>query len=208
MRAIVITARRTTLLLSALLALGTAAVASDLGLADRWKNPDADRVGFAKVVVVGITHDAAARRQFEDRFVSLLRGRSMQGITSYTLVPDLANVPDPQKVVETILADGVDGVFTVRFAPIDDKAAGEAWPAAWRAEINAPGKVRDYVDVSIRRPFVDAKRYGAEIIVWEVASGRRLWAGRFSPLKRNELQKNASVMTQEVMSTLVFEKVF
>lgn len=208
MPAIVITVRRATAPLPMLAVLAASAFASDIGLADRWKNQDADRVGFAKVVVVGITHDAAARRQFEDRFVSLLRGRSMQGITSYTLVPDLANVPDPQKVVETILADGVDGVFTVRFAPIDDKAAEEAWPEAWRAEIGAPGRVRDYVDASIRRPFVDAKRYGAEIIVWEVASGRRLWAGRFQPLKRKELQKNASAMTQDVMNQLVYEKVF
>lgn len=185
-----------------------AASASDIGLADRWKNPDADRAGFVKVVVVGITHDAAARRQFEDRFVSLLRGRSMQGITSYTLVPDLANVPDPQKVVETILADQVDGVFTVRFAPLDDKEATEAWPAAWRADIDTPARVRDYVEAWMRRPAVDAKRYGAEVTVWEVATGRRLWAGRFHPLKRSELQKNASSMTQDVMNQLVFEKVF
>lgn len=209
MPGIVITLRRATaLLLTSLLALVTAATASDLGLADRWKNPDADRVGFAKVVVVGITHDAASRRQFEDRFVSLLRGRSMQGITSYTLVPDLAHVDDPQKVVETILADGVDGVFTVRFAPIDGKEAEAAWPAAWRADIDTPARVREYVDATMRRPFVEAKRYGAEITVWEVATGRRLWAGRFNPLKRSELQKNASGMTQDVMNQLIYEKVF
>ena len=208
MPAIVNAARRAAIVSLLLLFLVIAAPASDLGLADHWKNPDADRIGFNKVVVVGITRDAVARRAFEDRFVSLLRGRSMQGITSYTLVPDLANVPDPEKVLETILADQVDGVFTVRFAPIDDKAAEEAWPEAWRADVGTPARVRDYVRATMQKPYADAKRYGAEIAVWEVESGRRLWAGRLFPLKRKELHKHASLLTQDVMNQLVFEKVF
>jgi hypothetical protein len=133
----------------------------------------------------------------------------MQGITSYSIVPDLTNVPDPQKVVETLLADQVDGVFTVRLVPFADKKAQEAWPAAWRADLESGFKVRAYVEESLRRvPPAKVKKHGAEVSVWEVANGRRLWAGRFSPLPIGDLQDNASVMTQDVMTELVFEKVF
>ena len=208
MPAIVIAIRRLPVVLSLLLVLAAAAEASDLGLADHWKNPAIDRIGFHKIVVVGITHDAESRRRFEDRFVTLLRAREMQAITSYTLVPDLANVPDPEKVLKTILADQVDGVFTVRFAPLGDDDAEKAWPAAWRADVESPVPVREYVAETMKRPFAEVKIYGAEIAVWEVTGGRRLWAGRLHPMKRKELQKNAGALAQDVMNQLIFEKVF
>jgi hypothetical protein len=201
--------RRAPFVIAPLLVLAAAAGASDIGMAEHWKMPDANRIGFNKVVVIGITTDAAARQRFEDRFVSLLRGRSMQGITSYSIVPDLTNVPDPHKVVEALLADQVDGVFTVRLVPFADKKAWEAWPAAWRAGVESAPTVRAYVEESLARvPPAKVKKHGAEVSVWEVANGRRLWAGRFSPMSIGDLQDNASGMTQDVMTELVFEKVF
>lgn len=207
MPAIVNLARRavTALCLASLVAVP---VRADEPIPEHWRRPGVTRPGFTKIVVVGITHDAAARRRYEDLFVSLLRGRSFQGITSYSIVPDLANVPDPDKVVEQVLADQVDGVFTVRLVPLADKDAQKAWPAAWHADLESPQRVRDYVQTSISHPPSDAKMFGAEVSVWEVSTGNRLWAARGTPMKRKSLHKDASWLTQGVMDQLVFEQLF
>ena len=77
------------LALCALLTLGPLAPAALAGpkahkLVDRWKDPDFERREFRKLIIVGITDDREVRRNFENKFVSHLRGRDIQGITSHS----------------------------------------------------------------------------------------------------------------------------
>lgn len=175
-------------------------------LHDAWKGPGgAGHAEFRKILVVGITRNAPARRRFEDLFVSILRGRESQARTSYALAPDLDNVPDPEKIVETLFAEQVDGVITVRLVSLDGRDE-EKWGAAWRAELEQPVKIRPYVAESLKQLAPDADLHGVEFALWDVQTGERLWAGRSGPVKVKKLRKSATELVQDVMTELRFEK--
>ena len=169
-------------------------------LADTY-NPGTTHPEFRKVLVVGITRNAPARRRFEDLFVSILRGRESQGRTSYSIVPDLDNIPDPNKVVEALFADQVDGVITVRLVSLDDRNEAQ-WGTAWRAEVEQPERIRPYVAASLQQLAPDADQHGVEFALWDVQSGARLWAGRSGPVKIKKLRKSATYLVQDVMNEL------
>jgi len=169
-------------------------------LADTY-NPGTTHPEFRKVLVVGITRNAPARRRFEDLFVSILRGRESQGKTSYSIVPDLDNIPDPNKVVETLFADQVDSVITVRLVSLDDRSEAQ-WGAAWRAEVGQSVRIRPYIVASLQQLAPDADQHGVEFALWDVQSGVRLWAGRSGPVKVKKLRKSATDLVQDVMNEL------
>ena len=187
-------------------ALPSAPVADTPSLHDAWKGPGGAGHGeFRKLLVVGITRNAPARRRFEDLFVSVLRGRDAQAKTSYSMAPDLDNVPDPNKVVETLFAEQVDGVITVRLVSLDGRNE-EQWGKAWRAELEQPVKIRPYVTESLKQLAPDADTHGVEFALWDVQTGERLWAGRSGPVKIKKLRKSATDLVQDVMTELRFEK--
>jgi hypothetical protein len=193
-----------------LLALATPALQAPVSgavpsIAATWKDPAADHPPYNKILVVGITRNAPARRRFEDLFVSVLRGRSLEGRTSYTLAPDLGDVKDPQAIVDTLFAEHVDGVITVRLVSMDDRQE-EDWDAAWRKDVDSGIPIRAYVADSLAKLAPDAHWHGAELALWDVQSGRRLWAARSAPLKVKSLRKHATVLVQDTMDELRSEK--
>ena len=74
--------------LGAVLLLGTGAAPHKL--VATWVNPDHAGLTLQKIAIVGISADREIRHRFEDKFVSHLRGRNHDAVTSYSLVPDLA----------------------------------------------------------------------------------------------------------------------
>ncbi|HEV8200222.1 MAG TPA: hypothetical protein VGS03_09390 [Candidatus Polarisedimenticolia bacterium] len=173
-------------------------------LADRWSGPGSVRPPFKKLLVVGITRNAPARRRYEDLFVSQIRGRELQGITSYPIVPDLEHPADRDKVLETLLAGGVDGVITARLVSLDDRDEKE-WAEAWRREVEAVVPIRAYVQDSLNSLPPEGSLYGVEFALWGVDSGQRLWAGRSHPVKIKKIRKDANLLVQDVMTQLIFE---
>ena len=192
------------LLAGVLAALQEPAGAAVPSLAATWKDPATEHPPYNKILVVGITRNAPARRRFEDLFVSVLRGRSLEGRTSYTLAPDLDNVKDPQAIVDTLFAEHVDGVITVRLVSMDDRKE-EDWDAAWRKDVENPVPIRTYVADSLAHLAPEAHWHGAELALWDVQTGRRLWAARSAPLKVKSLRKHATVLVQDTMDQLRFE---
>ena len=197
------------LLFAALLAavapalLAPAVVADTPVLADRW-SAGTGREPFRKVLVVAITRNAPARRHYEDLFVTQIRGREEEGITSYPIVPDLDHPGDREKILETLFAGGVDGVITARAVSLDDRKEAE-WAAAWRQEVTSSVAIRPYVSESLQNLHPDAKLLGIEFALWDVQTGQRLWAGRSAPVKIKKLRKDANLLVQDVMTQLIFE---
>jgi hypothetical protein len=173
-------------------------------LADRWSGPGSVRPPFKKLLVVGITRNAPARRRYEDLFVSQIRGRELQGITSYPIVPDLEHPADRDKVLETLLAGGVDGVITARLVSLDDRDEKE-WAEAWRKEVETVVPIRAYVQDSLNSLPPEGSLYGVEFALWGVDSGQRLWAGRSHPVKIKKIRKDANLLVQDVMTQLIYE---
>jgi hypothetical protein len=189
----------------ALLTLAGGALPADTPvLADRWSGPGSARPPFKKILVVGITRNAPARRRYEDLFVSQLRGREVQGTTSYPIVPDLEHPGDRDKTLETLLAGGVDGVITARLVLLDDRDEKE-WAEAWRKEVETVVPIRAYVAESLQSLPPEGSLYGVEFALWGVDSGQRLWAGRSHPVKIKKIRKDANLLVQDVMTQLIYE---
>jgi len=206
--------RRRALLRSAalaVLALCTARVpaahAEAPGLADRWKDAQAIRPALRKVLVVGITPDAHARRAFEDRFVTLLRARGVEAITSYSIVPDLGAERDAAAVRDAFLAQRVEGLITVRLTPLEHPPE-EAWAAGWREAVARPERARDYVETGLRGFDAKSSKFGVEAAFWSMDDGRRIWAGRFKGQSIKYLRGHASEMVQSVIDEMVFQGLF
>jgi len=180
-----------------------AALAEEPVLADRW-SAGTGRVPFHKVLVVAITRNAPARRRYEDLFVSQIRGREEQGLTSYPIVPDLEHPGDRNKILETLFAGGVDGVITARAVSLDDRKEAD-WAEAWRKEVESPIAIRPYVSEALQNLHPDAKLLGIEFALWDVQTGQRIWAARSFPVKVKKLRKDANFLVQDVMTQLIFE---
>jgi len=112
---------------------------------------------FRKLIVVAITDDFQVRKNFENKFVSHLRGRGIGGVTSYSLVPDLTAEEDDEWLIREIHEQGIDGAITVRLVALRDEMTEEAWIAAWT---EADGDLRELINESLPVSTVRAKRYG------------------------------------------------
>jgi hypothetical protein len=174
-------------------------------IASSWKDPATEHPSYTKILIVGITRNAPARRQFEDLFVSVLRGRSLEGRTSYTLAPDLDNVKDPQAIVDTLFAEHVDGVITVRLVSMDHRKE-EDWDADWRKDVQSGIAIRPYIQDSLKILAPDSHWHGAELALWDMQTGRRLWAARSAPLKVKALRKHATILVQDAMDELRYQE--
>ena len=186
------------------------ALADESGLADRWMDVAAARIGLHKVLIVGIAKDPKARRRFEDRFVTVLRTHNTEGVTSYSIVPDLQAPGDPEEIMKTLFAQRVDGVITVRIKPVDAKSE-EAWAAGWRAAQEEPQRARAYVEASLREINPEADDFAAEVTLWSLGSadtGRRIWAGRFSRQSIKYLRKHVNEMVQLVVDEMQYKDLF
>ena len=157
---------------------------------------------FRKLLVVGITDDLQARKNFENKFVSHLRGRGIGAVTSYSLVPDLTAEEDEETIVREIHEQGIDGAITVRLIGLREEMTEEAWIAAWTKAVEADGDLRELIDESLPVPEAWAKRYGVEAALWETENWGRVWAGRSDPQKRKTLKKHSGEFVQSVMDVL------
>jgi hypothetical protein len=152
--------------------------------------------------VVGIATDRELRHRFEDKLVTHLRGHYASARTSYPLVEDLTQPADRDRLLVTLEAEGVDGVITVRPVPLADADAVAAWPQAWSAWMDAHATLRELVDTSLPGPAKAPKYLGAEITLWEIATGRRLWAARTGAYKPKELRAAAGDLMQQTIARL------
>lgn len=178
--------------------------AGEVVLADSWLNDQAKPVELGRVLVVAITTDTGIRHRFEDRFVSMLRGRNSDGTTSYSLVPDLRHIENRQAIVDTLLSLKVQGVITVRLVPLEKETA-PAWSAAWRGHLLEPSLVRTQIEESLAQMEPDAKSYGVEVTLWSMEAGERLWAGRTNPDSARALGKGVGDLVYDIVNDLVYK---
>jgi len=189
-------------LAAAVLLLG--AGGSRVKLVDRWKDPQFGSGRFEKMIVVGITDDQQARRAFEDQFVSHLRGRYLEAVTSYSLVPDLTTIDDPQAVIEAIEEQQVDGAITVRLVPLKGRDMAD-WTNEWRAAIDSQQRLRELIDAALPLPERASGKYGVEVGLWATAERRLVWAARTDAEKLTRLSKSRADFVQSVMSALSWD---
>jgi len=173
-------------------------------LVDRWQDPGEQRT-FTKFIIVGISDVKEARNQFENNFVSQLRGRDIGATASYTIVPSLVGIDDAErdKILRTIEQQHIDGAITVRAVPLQD-VTEEQWIADWKEQIEGTGTLRELIEETLPLPGERAGKYGVELTVWDVEKRTRVWAGRTNVLNRGELRKGIPEFVRGVMNVLVY----
>lgn len=179
---------------------------SDIRLVDHWVDADFDRIEFRKILVVGITDDREARRHFENKFVSHVRSRQIEGVTSYSLVPDLTHIEAEESVKQQITSLGIDGVITVRVVELQHRDEG-GWIEGWQQDLETEGDVRRLIEDSLPVTRTSGSHYGAEVALWETANGSRIWAGRSAAFSAKALNKGRSgAFIQSVMDRLKLDR--
>jgi len=191
-------------LLATIVTLGTGA--SKHRIEDRWTDPDYERKEHRKLLVIAITEDSEARAIFEDRFVSHLRGKRIEGVTSRTMASDLANVDDSEReqIIKSIEEQEIDGAISVRVVPLKSQNEAE-WAASWKQEVRNDETLRQLIEESLPLSAQKAGKYGVEVALWDAKSGNRIWGGRTNPYTREQMKKGAADFVQFVMYALEIE---
>lgn len=187
-----------TLLISS---IATSAAPPIYRLADGRIHPEAAPHRLTKLVVVGIADDQEVRHRFEDKFATHLRAREIGAVTSYSIVPDLREPGDRQRILDELSKEKVDGALTIRAVPLDDLDE-KAWGEAWSAWADAPSTVRDLITKTVPVPKKKAKRYGIEIALWDVETAQPLWAARTAEVGRRDLQAGVGDLLQLTIDSL------
>ena len=167
-------AARVVLALMAAMLLGAAPPPQ---LVAQWSSPADTGQKFQKILAIGITDDRELRHRFEDSVVTLLRGKDIQALTSYSLVPDLKAPGSREEVLQKIEAQKIDAALSFRVVPLE-KSDEAAWDAAWMHEAEGTGTLRELIQRSLPVKATKSKLYGVEVTLWVTGTPARLWSGR------------------------------
>jgi len=108
---------------SILVALALVSVVSGCSstkLVTQWENPQAVPARFSRILVIGVTQQAATRRLFEDAFVAKLRTEGVEAVPSYQLIPEDGQV-DEARLQEAVTRAQADGVLMTRLLGVERK---------------------------------------------------------------------------------------
>lgn len=169
-------------------------------LEDVWNDTAHQPTPFKRLLIIGITDDIDTRKQFENKFVSHLRGYGVDGVTSYSLVYDLTVVEDETEIVQAIEERKIDGAISVRVVPLgkDDSS----WTASWRQTVEVDGDLRELIDESLPVSRQKSKQWGVEVALWDTGDWDHIWAARTNPYTRKELGRAAGAFVQDVIGAL------
>ena len=82
-------------------------------LTNTWKDPQYRGGPVKKIMVVGISNQASARRTFEDAFTEILKANGVEAVPSHTVVPEDGQMAE-DKLRAAVEQSGADGVLITR----------------------------------------------------------------------------------------------
>lgn len=93
-----------------------------------WKNPDIDSYNPNKVLIIGITSNAEARRKFEQQIQKELSSRGTEAVTSLEFLgPSFGSDNKTEEQLGTLedslLNDGFDTILLTKVVGVEDKIA-------------------------------------------------------------------------------------
>ena len=155
--------------------------AASTQLTSSWGDPAAANRNFTKVVVVGVSPNAATRRMYEDAFVAELGTRGVQGIQSYTFAGD--GQLDKDQAVAKLKEIGADGVIVTRL--VDKETVQTYYPPTY-SSVAAPSAYyggwygyysMGYTYQSSPGYVAENKVYRIESNLYDVANDKLAWSG-------------------------------
>jgi hypothetical protein len=181
--------------------LPAVAVGEEHRLVEEWNDPEFEQRRFRKLLIIGIAGLTEERKLFEDRFLSHLRSRNIDGLTSHSIVPHLDKVEDRVAIIVALEEEGIDGAITVRLVPLKDMTES-AWAEDWDRQTGSDIRIRGLIEQTLPVPEKPAKHYGVEVALWDANGWDMIWAARTDTYKRRELKDEAAPFVQLTIVTL------
>jgi hypothetical protein len=101
------------------IALALAACAST-SLINSWRDPAYSGPPLKKIMVMGVSTQPSVRRVFEDQFVAELKMAGVDGVASYTFIPQDGKA-DEATLRKAVEEAGADGALITRLVRIEQK---------------------------------------------------------------------------------------
>ena len=172
-------------LLSALLLLAfVVPTAAGTKLTTTWRDPNATKTDYAKVVVAYISKDADLRRRVEAGLARRIR----RSVAANTIVPD-EELGNKEAVRARLESNGVDAAVVVRLLDFRNEkiySSGETFdvavPMLW------DGWMVGWTTANTSSYIADDKTVIAEIVLYSVESTKPIWAGRLKATDAKNLR--------------------
>ena len=168
----------------ALAALALLAACASTTIVDQWQSPGYSGGPFKRLLVVGVTKEAAVRRIFEDEFVRQLRARGTDAVASYTLIPEDGQADRP-RLERAVKESRADAVVVTRVLRVEHRTQvvpgtpvfpgfgtdiyghyGTGWGGVWTGYASPPA-VFQYDEVKAETKLFDARNAA---LVWAAQS--------------------------------------
>jgi len=156
-----------------------ASCAAPTKLTTSWSDPTAANHTYQKIVVVGVTPRAPARRQYEDDFVAELQSRGITGVQSYTFAGE--GQVDKDAAIAKLKEMGADGVIVTRL--VDKETVQTYYPPTYSSVPTAYyGGWYGYYSMGytyMSSPgYVDENKvYRIETNLYDVNNDKLVWSG-------------------------------
>ncbi len=145
-------------------------------LVNQWREPQMGTPRYAKVLVIGISDEEAARRTFEDVFSARLRARGLDARPGHEWLPRTGQA-DEQTLLESVRDSGAEAVLITRVVRVEDVTRYLPGPVGLYPMHRYHGYYMS-AWAYFEAPRIHQYRVAVlETNLWAAASGRLVWSG-------------------------------
>lgn len=179
-----------------------------------WVEPEARGKKLGNVLLVGVARNAVVRRQFEDGFARVLRGRKIGALTSYAQLPDPAAINEAavkpiaakENITHVLIVRLVDRKTVTSYAPPSPNSyyAGPYYPAHY-------GSWHGYYGTGYAAATSPGYTYETEYVhletnVYDVATGKLLWTGLTKTALGRQVQEQIEEFIEVISFAMIDDK--
>ena len=169
-----------------------------------WQDPTYGGAAFKKVLVIGWVTDPQIRRTFEDAFVGGLKNRGIDGVMSYTLIPNTDAVKRAA-VVEAVKTAGADSVLVTRLVRSETRRATVVQPM-W--SMDGMDTVYQYGPGPQATIEQDYQISVLETDLYDARTAKIVWTGQSSSFPKSNIGLATRDLAVRVISSLKDAKLF
>ncbi len=162
-----------------------------------WKDDTYHGGKINKVLVIGVSKKSEMRRMFEDEFVSQLRGRGVDGVASYTVLPS-DKMLEKEAIVEQLRSVDADACLITQLIARED-AAAEKPPEDPGLTSQYP---RSYNYSQNRRYIMEDDAVSLKTNLYNTASEKLIWSALSETFKRGSDEENIKGLINEITGEL------
>lgn len=167
-------------------------------LRDAWYDNDYKGGPFKRVLVLGVSNNAAERRTFEDIIVARLTGLGVQAVPAYRYLPDGARASEAQ-LDEAVRASGADALMMSRVRAIDRRTSVQT------AMVPGYGRWGYYGWYSGWYPMTEVNQYDVAMVetsVFSAGAKQLVWAGQTETFDPRSVARDAPGFADVIIKAL------